>query len=181
MTQQFLIYQSEDGRTHIQVALDADTLWLNQKQLTALFGKAKGTISEHIKHVFEDGELEENSVVRYFRTTGLDAKTYNVAHYNLEMVLALGFRVRSSVAVRFRQWANRSVRPELVEGQSRNSADEVLRNLQTHQSKLEVACQRVVSAVDALHFDPSSGLGRTVLLFWLQNIHAPQHPTELFA
>ena len=66
---QFLIYQSEDGRTKIDVMLDAETLWLNQKQLTELFGKAKGTISEHIKHIFEDGELDENSVVRLFQTT----------------------------------------------------------------------------------------------------------------
>jgi hypothetical protein len=88
--QQFLIYQSEDGSTHIDVMLEAETLWLNQKQLTELFGKAKGTISEHIKHIFEDGELEENSVVRFFRTTAGDGKSYEVAHYNLDMVLALG-------------------------------------------------------------------------------------------
>ena len=66
--QQFLIYQSEDGSTRIDVMLEAETLWLSQKQLTELFGKAKGTISEHIKHIFEDGELDENSVVRFFRT-----------------------------------------------------------------------------------------------------------------
>ena len=67
--QQFLIYQSEDGSTRIDVMLEAETLWLSQKQLTELFGKAKGTVSEHIKHIFEDGELDENSVVRFFRTT----------------------------------------------------------------------------------------------------------------
>ncbi|MDP2762733.1 MAG: hypothetical protein Q8O64_20425 [Sideroxyarcus sp.] len=66
--QQFLIYQSEDDSTRIDVMLEAETLWLNQKQLTELFGKAKGTISEHIKHIFEDGELVENAVVRLFRT-----------------------------------------------------------------------------------------------------------------
>ena len=65
---QFLIYQSEDGATRIDVMLEAETLWLSQKQLTELFGKAKGTISEHIKRIFEDGELDENSVVRFFRT-----------------------------------------------------------------------------------------------------------------
>ena len=65
---QFLIYQSEDGSTRIDVMLEAETLWLNQKQLTELFGKAKGTISEHIKHIFEDGEPDENSSVRFFRT-----------------------------------------------------------------------------------------------------------------
>ena len=102
---QILIYQSEDGSTKLDVRLENQTVWLNQKQLTELFGKAKGTISEHIKHIFEDKELEEDSVVRLFRTTAADGKQYEVAHYNLDMVLALGFRVRSPVAVRFRQWA----------------------------------------------------------------------------
>ena len=102
---QILLYQSEDGRTKLDVRLENQTLWLNQKQLTEFFGKAKGTISEHIKHIFEDGELEEISVVRLFRTTATDGKTYEVSHHNLDMVLALGFRVRSPMAVRFRQWA----------------------------------------------------------------------------
>lgn len=113
---QFLIYQSEDGSTRIDVMLEAETLWLNQKQLTELFSKAKGTISEHIKHIFEDGELDENSVVRYFRTTAADGKQYEVAHYNLDMVLALGFRVRSPVGVRFRQWANDKLKEYIVKG-----------------------------------------------------------------
>lgn len=89
----FLIYRSEDGRTKLDVRLDDQTVWLSQKQLTDLFGKAKGTISEHIKHIFEDGELTENSVVRLFRTTAADGKTYEVAHYNLDMMLALGIAV----------------------------------------------------------------------------------------
>ena len=113
---QFLIYQSEDGSTRIDVMLEAETLWLNQKQLTELFGKAKGTVSEHIKHIFEDGELVENSVVRFFRTTAADGKQYEVAHYNLDMVLALGFRVRSPVGVRFRQWANDKLKEYIVKG-----------------------------------------------------------------
>jgi len=86
---QFLIYQSEDGSTRIDVMLEAEKLWLNQKQLTDLFGKAKCTISEHIKHIFEDGELNENSVVRFFRTTAADGKQYEVAHYDLDRVLTL--------------------------------------------------------------------------------------------
>lgn len=114
--QQFLIYQSEDGATRIDVMLEAETLWLSQKQLTELFGKAKGTISEHIKHIFEDGEQDENSVVRFFRTTAADGKQYEVAHYNLDMVLALGFRVRSPVGVRFRRWANDKLKEYIVKG-----------------------------------------------------------------
>ena len=112
----FLIYRTEDGRTKLDVRLDGETVWLSQKQLTELFGKAKGTISEHIKHIFEDGELEENSVVRFFRTTATDSKTYEVAHYNLDMVLALGFRVRSQSATRFRQWAAEKLKEFIRKG-----------------------------------------------------------------
>jgi hypothetical protein len=113
---QFLIYQSEDGRTKLDVRLENKTIWLNQKQLTELFGKSKGTISEHIKHIFEDGELEADSVVRDFRTTAADGKDYKVAYYNLDMVLALGFRVRSPVAVRFRQWAGDKLKEYIIKG-----------------------------------------------------------------
>ena len=113
---QILLYQSEDRRTKLDVRLENQTLWLNQKQLTELFGKAKGTISEHIKHIFEDGELEEISVVRLFRTTATDGKIYEVSHYNLDMVLALGFRVRSPMAVRFRQWAADKLKEYITKG-----------------------------------------------------------------
>ena len=116
MTDQIIIYQSEDGRTKIDVKLDRQTVWLSQKQITELFGKAKGTISEHIKHVFGDRELEEKSVVRNIRTTAADGKQYEVAHYNLDMILALGFRVRSPVAVRFRQWAADKIKEYIVKG-----------------------------------------------------------------
>jgi hypothetical protein len=109
--QQFLIYQSEDGSTRIDALLESETLWLSQKQLTELFGKAKGTISEHIKHIFEDGEQDENSVVRLFRTTAADGKQYEVVHYNLDMVLALG-----PVGVRFRRWANDKLKEFIVKG-----------------------------------------------------------------
>ncbi len=117
--QQFLIYQSEDGSTRIDVMLEAETLWLNQKQLTELFGKAKGTISEHIKHIFEDGELAPAATVRLFRTVqkeGGREVAREVEHYNLEMVLALGFRVRSPVGVRFRQWANDKLKEYIIKG-----------------------------------------------------------------
>ncbi len=111
-----IIYRSEDGRTRIDVRLEEQTVWLSQKQLTELFGKAKGTISEHIKHIFEDNELEKGAVVRLLRTTAKDGKSYEVEHYNLDMVLALGFRVRSPVAVRFRQWAADKLAEYIIKG-----------------------------------------------------------------
>jgi hypothetical protein len=116
---QVILYQSEDGRTKLDVRLENQTLWLNQKQLTELFGKAKGTISEHIKHIFEDGELEPAATVRLFRTVQIEGErevTREVECYNLDMVLALGFRVRSPMAVRFRQWATDKLKEYITKG-----------------------------------------------------------------
>ncbi len=115
-TGQVLLYQTEDGRAKLEVRLEDETVWLSQRQLTELFGKAKGTISEHIRHIFDDGELAEETVVRLFRTTASDGKNYNVEHYNLDMVIALGFRVRSPAAVRFRQWAADRLKEYIVKG-----------------------------------------------------------------
>jgi len=116
---QVLIYQSEDGRTKLDVRLEDQTVWLNQKQLTELFGKAKGTISEHIKHIFEDKELAYEATVRQFRTVRQEGDrevVRDVEFYNLDMVLALGFRVRSPIAVRFRQWAADKLKEYIVKG-----------------------------------------------------------------
>lgn len=138
---QIIIYQSEDGRTKLDVRLEDQTVWLNQKQLTELFGKAKGTISEHIKNIFEDKELEEDSVVRLFRTTAADGKQYEVAHYNLDMVLSLGFRVRSPVAVRFRQWAADKLKEYIVKGFVLD--DERLKNPQVGNDYFEELTRRI--------------------------------------
>ncbi|MBF0138332.1 MAG: virulence RhuM family protein [Magnetococcus sp. DMHC-1] len=113
---EILFYQTEDGRTRLQVVLDNQALWLNQKQLADLFGKAKSTISEHIDHILADGELEDAAVVRFFRTTAADGKQYDVAYYNLDMVLALGYRVRSAAGVRFRQWASDKLKEYILKG-----------------------------------------------------------------
>ena len=138
---QIILYQSEDGRTKLDVRLENQTVWLNQKQLTELFGKAKGTISEHIKHIFEDEELAEDSVVRLFRTTAADGKHYEVGHYNLDMVLALGFRVRSPMAVRFRQWAADKLKEYIVKGFVLD--DERLKNPQVGNDYFEELTRRI--------------------------------------
>jgi hypothetical protein len=114
-----VFYQSEDGRTKLDVRLEDQTVWLNQKQLTELFGKAKGTVSEHIKHIFEDEELTSEATVRLYRTVQKEGDrevVREVEFYNLDMVLALGFRVRSPVAVRFRQWAADKLKEYIVKG-----------------------------------------------------------------
>lgn len=87
---EIIIYQTEDGNTKIDVKFQDETVWLTQAQLCELYQTSKSNISEHIKHIFEEGELEEVSVVRKFRTTGADGKNYNITHYNLDMIFSLG-------------------------------------------------------------------------------------------
>ena len=106
---EIVIYQSEEGKAAIDVILQDETVWVTQEQMVALFGKAKSTISEHLKHIFEEGELDQNSVVRFFRTTAADGKSYNTAYYNLDVVISVGYRVHSVQGTRFRQWATQRI------------------------------------------------------------------------
>lgn len=91
---EIIIYQGEDCETHIEVKFTGETVWLSQQQLCELYNTSKANVSEHIKHIFEDGELDEESVVRNFRTTATDCKSYNVTFYNLDMIISLGYRIR---------------------------------------------------------------------------------------
>lgn len=111
-----IIYTANDGKTKIDVKLEEETLWLTQAQMCELYQTSKSNVSEHIKHIFEDGELNEDSVVRKFRTTAADGKEYLVAHYNLDMIIALGYRVRSIIATRFRQWATERLKEYIIKG-----------------------------------------------------------------
>ena len=116
MKNKVIIYTANDGKTKIDVKLEEETLWLTQAQMCELYQTSKSNVSEHIKHVFEEGELNEESVVRKFRTTAADGKEYLVSHYNLDMIIALGYRVRSIIATRFRQWATERLKEYIVKG-----------------------------------------------------------------
>ncbi|WP_236863641.1 virulence RhuM family protein [Campylobacter devanensis] len=111
-----IIYTPEDGSTKIDVRLIDETVWLNQEQLVKLYDSSKSNISEHIKNIFSDGELEENLVVRFFRTTANDGKNYNVKYYNLDMIISLGYRIKSKVATNFRRWATQKLKEYLIKG-----------------------------------------------------------------
>jgi hypothetical protein len=103
-----LIYRAHDNRIRLEVKLEEKTIWLSQKQIGELYQKSKATISEHIKHIFEDGELETRATVRKFRTVQNEGDRQVerlTEHYNLDMILAVGYRVRSHVGAAFRQWA----------------------------------------------------------------------------
>jgi hypothetical protein len=103
---QMIIYNVDENNTKIEVKLIDGNVWLSQDQIVSLYQSSKSNISEHIKHILEEGELNQNSVVRNFRITAADGKSYNTKFYNLDMIISLGYRVKSMIATRFRRWAN---------------------------------------------------------------------------
>lgn len=117
---QFLLYQTPDGDSQIEVKLQNDTVWLSLDQMAELFQRNKSTISRHVKNVLEDGELEEKSVVAFFATTATDGKKYSVAYYNLDMIISVGYRVRSYRGVQFRIWATKILKEYIVKGFAMN-------------------------------------------------------------
>lgn len=113
---EIIIYQTDDGLTHIDVKMEDETVWLTQAQLVQLYQTSKSNVSEHIKHIFEEGELDENAVVRKFRTTAADGKKYNTTYYNLDMIISLGYRIKSSIATNFRRWATERLKEYMIKG-----------------------------------------------------------------
>ena len=109
-------YESEDERVSIEfpIDIDSETVWLSQKQIGQLFGKGIPTINEHIKNVFSERELIEDSVIRNFRITASDGKKYNIKHYNLDVVISVGYRVKSKRGTQFRMWATKVLRNYIV-------------------------------------------------------------------
>ena len=121
-----IIYKDKNGKENIEVKIEDGTVWLNQAQLVKLYNSSKSNISEHIKHIYEEGELEEKSTVRKFRTVATNGKTYDMKYYNLDMIVAIGFRVKSDIGTNFRKWANDKLKEYMIKGFVLN--DEKLKN-----------------------------------------------------
>ncbi|MBU0619937.1 virulence RhuM family protein [Patescibacteria group bacterium] len=113
---QLIIYNTVDGQTKIEVRIKDDTVWLSQKQMAELFDKDVRTINEHIKNVFFEGELAENSVIRKFRITASDGKMYTTNFYNLDIIISVGYRVKSLHGTQFRIWATQKLRDYIIKG-----------------------------------------------------------------
>lgn len=165
-----IIYQSEDGNTQIEVKLENETVWLTQQQLCDLYQTSKSNISEHIKHIFDEGELEDNSAVRKFRTTASDGKIYNVSYYNLDMIISLGYRIRSRVATHFRKWATERLKEYIIKGFTMdderlkqlgggNYWKELLDRIRDIRSSEKVMYRQVLDLyATAVDYDPKSDL-----------------------
>lgn len=102
-----IIFKTSDEKVSIDVRFEGETVWLTQAQLVDLYGSSKANVSEHIKHIFEEGEFEEDAVVRNFRITAADGKSYQTKYYNLDMIISLGYRIKSKIVTQFRQWATK--------------------------------------------------------------------------
>lgn len=111
-----LLYTTEDGASRLEVRVEGETVWLTQKQMAELFQKDVRTVNEHLKNIFEEGELAQDSVIRKFRITAADGKSYDTAHYNLDAVISIGYRVKSHRGTQFRIWATQRLREYLIKG-----------------------------------------------------------------
>ncbi|MDX1943189.1 MAG: virulence RhuM family protein [Saprospiraceae bacterium] len=113
---EILLYQTEDGQTKIEVRLNEETVWLSLNQLVELFQRDKSVISRHISNIFGEGELDKNSVVANYATTASDGKTYQVDYYNLDVIISVGYRVKSHRGTQFRIWATQRLKEYIVKG-----------------------------------------------------------------
>ena len=116
MNNQLVIYKNKSGQIEIDVKVEKETIWLTQKQISKLFDKGVPAINEHIKNIFKEKELDDKSVIRKFRITASDNKTYNTNFYNLDLILSVGYRVNSKKATNFRIWATKTLREFLIQG-----------------------------------------------------------------
>lgn len=184
---EIIIYQSEDGLTHIDVKLEDETIWLTQEQLVNLYQSSKANVSEHIKHIFEEGELDRDSVVRKFRTTASDGKNYNIYHYNLDMIISLGYRIKSSVATRFRIWATERLKEYMLKGFAMDDArlkelgggnywKELLDRIRDIRSSEKVMYRQVLDLyATSVDYNPKSGESITFFKIVQNKLHFVAH------
>ncbi len=112
----FILYTSQDGEVRVDVFVHNESVWLTQKAMQDLFDRSKSTVSEHISNIFKEGELDENQVVRKFRTTADDGKDYEVSYYNLDVIISVGYRIKSQRGTQFRIWATKTLKEYIIKG-----------------------------------------------------------------
>ena len=163
-----IMYTTEDGLTKIETTFDEDTVWLSLDQMAELFQRDKSTISRHIKNIFEEGELQRNSVVAKFATTASDGKTYQVDHYNLDVIISVGYRVKSHRGTQFRIWAMEILKEYMKKGFALdddrlkrlgggNYFDELLARIRDIRSSEKVFWRKVLEIyATSIDYDPSA-------------------------
>ena len=152
MENQIVIYKNNDGNIECSVNLRDNTLWLSLDQIATVFQKNKSTISRHIKNIFETEELDKDSVVAFFATTANDGKTYNVAYYNLDMIISVGYRVNSKIATNFRKWATNVLKNYLTQGYAINEKllSDKQEKIQTLQTTVSLITRSLANQIETL-------------------------------
>ncbi|HEY1718383.1 MAG TPA: virulence RhuM family protein [Verrucomicrobiae bacterium] len=162
-----ILYQTEDGRTHLQVRLENQTVWLSQSQMAELFQTTKQNVSLHIQNIFEEGELAEDSVVKDYLTTAADGKNYQTKFYNLDAIISVGYRVKSHRGTQFRIWATQRLREYIVKGFAMDDErlkqagggvyfDELLARIRDIRSSERVFWRKVLDIyATSIDYDPS--------------------------
>lgn len=167
MSSEILIYQTPNGNTKVDVRVEDETVWLSQQQMTELFQTTKQNISLHIKNIFIEGELQEDSVVKDYLTTASDGKKYRTLHYNLDVIISVGYRVKSHVGTHFRIWATQRLKEYIIKGfaldderlkQARNNYfDELLARIRDIRSSERVFYRKVCDIfATSIDYDPST-------------------------
>lgn len=165
---EFLLYQTEDGQTRLEVRLQDETVWLTQKRMAELFQKDVRTINEHIQNIFAEGELVPESVIRKFRITADDGKSYDTQHYNLDVIISVGYRVKSHRGTQFRIWATQRLREYIIKGFTMdderlkqdgggNYFDELLARIRDIRSSEKVFWRKVLDIyATSIDYDPQA-------------------------
>ena len=138
-----VLFESKDKKVVLSVPMDGDTVWLNQLQMANLFDTTKQNISLHANNCFKEGELDKNSVVKDFLTTGSDGKKYRTKHYCLDVIISVGYRVKSQRGTEFRQWANNVLKQYIINGYAINE-----RRLQALQKTVEIQTKMIAGTLD---------------------------------
>ena len=151
---EIILYQSQDGTTILDVIVENETVWLPLDRMADLFQRNKSTISRHIKNIFEEGELDNNSVVAKFATTAADGKTYQVDYYNLDVIISVGYRVKSQRGTQFRIWANKVLKDYIIKGYAFNQRFEHLENrVSETEKKIDFFVKTSLSPIQGIFFD----------------------------
>ncbi|MEG1789004.1 MAG: RhuM family protein, partial [Kiritimatiellia bacterium] len=184
---EILIYQTQDGKTKIEVQLQNDTVWLTGDQIAELFQRDKSTISRHLKNVFSEGELDRNAVVANFATTAADGKLYQVDHYNLDVIISVGYRVKSMRGTQFRIWATNVLREYITKGfvlnddllkdaGGGNYFDELLARIRDIRSSEKVFYRKVLEIyATSIDYDPRAKATQTFFATLQNKMHFSAH------
>ena len=150
---EIVLYQP-DSAVAIEVRLENETVWLTQAQMVTLFGRDQSVISKHIRNIFKEGELEKNSVYAKFAYTATDGKSYDVEHYNLDVIISVGYRVKSKQGTQFRIWANRILKDYILKGYAVHKRFERLENRVTKtEDKIDFFVKTSLPPIQGIFFD----------------------------